>query len=312
MAWDDSMTPGSACPWGCNAGYYMRAILGIPWCEACPTGKYSTRGSQTACSTCDTVAIANAYAVAPSVTGECHWDCNAGFHRADPNALACLACPDSSFCTQRRTTSTQALNAPTPCTQCVSGQQYETRACAATQDRQCAPCRSCALGQYQSAACTPTQNRACTACRTACDAGYYLSALAAEACRGDLSTADPVACFQCASPDACAQAVAGAAGRYMRDTCGHGDTTVDRVCAVCANPDCTSDQYLVGCQGFQDRACADIPLCPAGQYRAGVTLADPGVCTSCTDCALVPGATNVVRACARCVFTGHAGSPLAN
>jgi len=136
------------------------------------------------------------------------------------------------------------------CRHCVAGRQYESRACDATQDRECTDCASsCPTGEYLTGACGATSGPTCTTCPTTadCGSGEYLTASpcggrsfpTCAACHGDCeacSGAGPRACTACAAD---LHLACSSAGCSCVSSCGIGfwGSKETRTCERC-DPTC--------------------------------------------------------------------------
>ena len=175
--------------------------------------------------------------------------------------------------------------------------EFMNSTCITTQDTVCLSCStSCPTGYYQDLACTATADRRCRACATKCPAGYHLSSI--RVCSGTTMSDEVLAsCIACKMPSDCG------AGFYLSGTCS-GTEVVSNVCLQCTSGNCGPSQYRGYCGGYNDTMCEEYRACATGQYLAGESRDNDGVCASCSTCG-----TGVVRPCSRYEDTVCGGAP---
>ena len=204
-----------------------------------------------------------------------------------------MVCPDNTFrVTASNVVNEGQVNTCGTCRACVDGVDYESTSCTSVRNRVCTACtRTCAAGQYKSSPCIVTRNTQCTACATKCNAGSYKTA--AAVCDGSKTYDSFLAgCAPCKQPGDCLP------GYYISKACLGTDTSSNQ-CLLCsavpATGDCPATQYRGGCYNYTNTICVPFTTCTAGQYLAGESRVQDGVCTTCTNCAAL--SLIALRAC---------------
>eukprot|EP00052_Salpingoeca_macrocollata_P018910 m.155884 g.155884 ORF g.155884 m.155884 type:complete len:5601 (-) comp20817_c4_seq1:60-16862(-) len=251
-------------PAPCAAGTY--SSTGTFPCQACAPGTYSAAGS-TSCAPCG--CPANQYA-----SGTCTATHNFGCTACPPFATSPAGSTGLASCS---CTGSRFLNLATAtcdsCQNCAAN-QYQTAACSATAQTQCANCKTSCVGDaYLDGVCGGTSDYVCRNCST-CGANQYMVS--------DCTLHDDRQCSGCTNT--CPNA-----NEYLQGSCS-GTTTP--VCTPCTTS-CSPTQYLVGtCSLHSNPQCQDcLTSCAANQYLSGTCDGVNGPrCLPChIDCASCNG-----------------------
>jgi len=150
------------------------------------------------------------------------------------------------------------------CNLCANS-EYETKACTADSQTECAACLECTADQYYTVGCGDTTNSECSACST-CGANEFVAA----PCAGF----SDLICTTCtaACPD----------NTYKIDDCS---ASADLNCGECTQ--CGVDQFMVtGCTATANTVCQDHKTtCETGEYMSKTGTASSDIeCSSCATC----------------------------
>ena len=301
------MCQDNGCDKNCQPGFYQTSTPCVsmstsPKCAACPSGKFSTSVSVTACSSC-TICLASQVqdrACTSTQDASCR-DCAAGKYRGSPGTFS--DCQTCTVCAnyQVETSPCGPINNRV-CQSCGSGQTVVNNACRTCDAGKytldsvtCQDCVTCAIGKYADPVCTSSQARVCKTCAT----GYTNTATNLNVC------------------DRCADGYFQAAGYSF--TCSLCSTSTQcsfgnwikcvggtRECVVCDGHDLGGSTQCVAGMGIsqvcsgqttQNTPCTD---CAAGFERpAGTAFIDR--IQLCVKCGLGKYKANAGKAdCAAC------------
>ena len=239
-------------------------------CLSCSSSQYETSActsssnrqcAQNVCS-CSNGVAATGTACTTNNANICT-SCYGGYYKTGNTCNKCRsACLASQYETSACTASSNRQCAT--CQTCGS-ETYSNGGCSGSTNQICSTCLSCTSSQYETSACTSSSNRQCTTCLT-CGAGTYHY----KGCEGNENR-------QCETCSTCS------ASQYETSAC---TASSNRQCATCQT--CGSETYSNGgCSGSTNRICSACLSCSSSQYETSACTATANrQCATCQTCGL--------------------------